>query len=101
MQYNFEIVLSWILVAVIDGGSNIVLAMKTLGLVVIYCYTHRLHFGVKRALGQYSEPSVNKLVAKFCTKIRALIGHSTRSPKNMGILVKIQRAAGGKGLRLL
>ena len=34
-------------------------------------------------------------------KVRALIGHFTRSPKNMSELIKIQRTAGGKGLRLL
>ena len=80
-QYGFGIVKSWILVAVIDGGSNIVLAMEVLGLVIIYCYTHRLHLSVKKALGQYGTPTMNTLDARLMTKVRALIGHFTRSPK--------------------
>ena len=92
--YGFVSVLAWILVASIDGGSNIVLACQVLGICRIYCYTHRLHLSVKRALGQYGKPSVNKLVAKLMVKVRGKIGHFTRSPKNTGILLRIQREDG-------
>ena len=100
-QYGFDDVKSWVLVGTIDGGSNVVLAMETLGIVIIYCYTHRLHLSVKRALGQYGAPSINELVARLMTRVRALIGHFTRSPTNMSELIRIQREAGGKGLRPL
>lgn len=41
--FGFVTVLAWILLASIDGGSNIVLATSVLGITRIYCYTHRLH----------------------------------------------------------
>ena len=89
--FGFVIVLALILVASIDGGSNIVFATSVLGITRIYCYTHRLHLSVERALGEYGVPRVNLLVAKLMVKVRALIGHFTRSPKNMGIFLRIQR----------
>ena len=76
-QYGFDDVTSWVLVGTIDGGSNVVLAMETLGIVIIYCYTHRLHLSVKRALGQYGSPQINERVARLMTRIRSLVGHFT------------------------
>ena len=90
--YGFVSALQLFFMACSDGGANAFNAMVALNLVygVLYCYCHRMHLSIKRALGQYGSPTVNVNVGKLFAKWRACLGHFTRSPLNMGRLLGLQ-----------
>ena len=96
--YGFVTACQLFFMACSDGGANAFNAMVALNLVygVLYCYCHRMHLSIKRALGQYGSPVVNEPVAKLFAKWRAVLGHFTRSPLNMGRLLALQIQAGKK-----
>ena len=75
-----------------DGGANAFNAMVALNLVygIPYCYCHRMHLSIKRALGQYGTPTANANVGQLFAKWRACLGHFTRSPLNLGRLLALK-----------
>ena len=82
--------------AVIDGGANVMCAFRLLLLAILYCFAHKLHLCVKRALGLYGKPPVNAETRKLSEKHRHMLKHFSKSPKDTNLLLDLQRKHGAQ-----